>query len=63
MERYKVQFRFETFNSFNHPLWTGYNNSLDFNKNAGTVQNPGAAGFLNFKTGHRTVQLVGKFYF
>lgn len=62
-ERYKVQFRFETFNSFNHPLWTGFNNSIDFDKATGKAQNANTAGFLNFQTGHRTVQLVGKFYF
>ncbi|MDQ6677386.1 MAG: Plug and carboxypeptidase regulatory-like domain-containing protein [Acidobacteriota bacterium] len=61
-ERYRAQFRFETFNTFNHPLWSNFNTSLDFGKD-GKVQNAGNVGYLNGKTGHRTVQLVVKFLF
>jgi hypothetical protein len=50
-----LEFRFETINAFNHPLWTGYNNGL--------FSGSSNVGYENLKTGNRVVQLSAKFLF
>ena len=66
-EKYGVQFRAEMFNAFNHPNFTGFQNSINFQGNItqanfGRVQN-GSFGTLSNVQSHREIQFGFKFSF
>ena len=65
-ESKRIQFRFNTYNFLNHPLWsfvsTGNNLRLIFDPATGKVSNPNF-GRVTEKQGRRIVQLALKFYF
>ncbi|HMF78339.1 MAG TPA: hypothetical protein VK604_21960, partial [Bryobacteraceae bacterium] len=52
-ERLRSQFRFESFNVFNHPIWA----------TPGTTLNTAAFGVSSQKNGNRTAQVALKFIF
>ncbi len=64
-ERVKVQFRFETFNSFNHTQWAGVNTGLNVpNPNtAPTAATRGTFGQVNSTRDPRTIQFGMKVLF
>jgi len=71
-ENQRLQFKFQMFNFLNHPLQSfqiGDNNlAMKFNAD-GTMKNPtgGASintfGVANYQFGHRTIELMMKYYF
>lgn len=65
-ESRKLEIRGEVFNLFNHP-WNEFLASdprmyIGFNVYGGPSVTP-LAGTVNNETGHRQIQLAGKFYF
>ena len=53
-ERQRLEFRIESFNFLNHPLWTQYNS---------TLFNGSTSGYATGPVGNRVVQLLAKYYF
>jgi hypothetical protein len=64
-EHGNIQFRLETFNTFNHPQWNGFNNGCSGNTEFGQscLLNQTAPGEVNSDRGPRNVQLGLKFIF
>ncbi|MGC9994698.1 MAG: carboxypeptidase-like regulatory domain-containing protein [Terriglobia bacterium] len=64
-EHSNVQFRLETFNTFNHPQWNGFNNGCSGSTGFGQscLLNQTAPGEVNSDRGPRNVQLGLKFIF
>ena len=64
-ERYKLQFRLETFNTFNHPQWSGVNTACnDQSPDGGPCGGPGSTfGEVSSAYQSRIVQLGLKFAF
>ena len=68
-----LQLRLEMFNAPNHTQYTGFNNSVTFNRTTGAIDNlPSAVGggggrygfgAVNAAADPRIIQLAAKFYF